>query len=316
MKKVLLLTLGVIAFIAASAQKKQNVYFLKNNLPVVDRDSADLIRIIQEPDSGSTLYVLYEYYHNKQRKTVGTLTAFDPVLEYEGLLASFYENGKPKSSEQYTNNILSGNALYYFENGTLEKSVEYLPFTESGNEIKLVYLADSSGHVLVKDGNGHVLPATSDPNVWQEEGDYVNGKKQGIWTTTKPALHSSYKETFDQGKFIKGESLVDGVSYTYKETEESPMFKGGVPALFKQLRSYLSNLTAINQSHITGEVLVSFVIERDGSLSEAKVVKSLDSALDKIALQFVKSSPKWLPARQHGIPQRVQFTMPVNFDGQ
>jgi TonB family protein len=316
MKKVVLLLFGVFASIAVSAQKKQNVYFFKNNVPVSDKDSADLIRIIQEPDSGSTLYSLFEFHKNGKRKTVAALMAYEPSLQYDGPVSSFYDNGKRKSYEQYTFNFLSGEASYYFENGTLEKSVNYVSNPPFASQYKLLYLADSLGHVLVKDGNGHVLRGTSDYIGWQEAGDYVAGKKHGVWKTTDSTSNSSYQETLDRGVFVKGTSLVDGISYDYKQIFEAPSIIGGMQAFYKQMRPYLSKFKTNKQNLIAGKVYVSFVVDRDGSVVDVKVVKSLDYERDRLALEFIKSSPKWIPGRYHGIPQRVKYNIPVSFDGQ
>lgn len=71
-------------------QKKQNVYFLKNNGAFAQlRDSADYIRVIQEPDSGTTYFNLLEYYPNGQKKRVGMLSSYNPNLILEGSVISF-----------------------------------------------------------------------------------------------------------------------------------------------------------------------------------------------------------------------------------
>jgi hypothetical protein len=312
MKRFVFLIIGCFAFIAAMAQKKQNVYFFKNDVAVLNKDSADLIRIIQEPDSGSTLFNVLEFYHDSNRKSLGKVSRYEPRLVYEGQLMSFYENGKRKAIEQYADGFLSGNNVYYFENGKIEASYDYSSNGFSSVENKLLYQADSSGVVMVKDGNGHSVRKAA--NGSQEEGDYKDGKRNGLWTMQNPVAHTSYSETYDQGQFVKGTSVVDGVTYNYTQIEEPPSFPGGIALFYSKITKYLYSLKVLEESHRSGKVFVGYVIEADGTLSEVKIMKSLSPGLDKIALDVIKYSPTWLPGRQHGIPVRVKFAIPINFE--
>ncbi len=126
MKKLTLLFVLLGAATYVTAQKKQNVYYYKNNGKEVSlKDSADFIRVIQEPDSGSAHFILLEYYPNGKRKTVGTVSKFEPRLVYEGQLLSLNKNGDKKSMVTYENGKPKGTAYYYFNNGTLQKTIEY-----------------------------------------------------------------------------------------------------------------------------------------------------------------------------------------------
>ena len=60
-------------------------------------------------------------------------------------------------------------------------------------------------------------------------------------------------------------------------------------------------------------MIVQFVVGRDGSISGAKVVKSVDPSLDKEAIRVVKSMPKWIPGKQNGQSVNVKYTLPVTF---
>jgi antitoxin component YwqK of YwqJK toxin-antitoxin module len=314
MKKLLLSIFVVLSFFTVSGQKKQNVYYLKNDLRVVDQDSADFIRIIQEPDSGSTLYTLFEIYPDGTKKTQGTIAAFDPRIYHQGTLLTFNRNGTRKSVEEYDHNTLTGKGFYYFENGKLEELIDYAPNTPSETGQKVMYLADSLGHVMVEGGIGHTLLRLSASSLWQEEGDYADGEKHGVWTTRNPAGDSSYKETFDHGKFIGGESLVQGISYTYKLTHQAPKCVAGIRAFYDKLSMYLTNAQALRGNHIYGLVLLSFVVELDGSFSEVKVERGLEPILDKYALRSINTGLKWLPGRLHGIPERQKFRVPIRFN--
>ena len=67
------------------------------------------------------------------------------------------------------------------------------------------------------------------------------------------------------------------------------------------------------ENGVQGRVLCSYVVEPDGSISDIKVIKSVDPSLDKEAVRVVGSMPKWIPGKQNGILVRVKYTVPVTF---
>ena len=64
---------------------------------------------------------------------------------------------------------------------------------------------------------------------------------------------------------------------------------------------------------VQGRVIVQFVVEKDGSITDVKIAKSVDPSLDKEAARVIKSMPHWIAGRQNGSPVRVRFTVPVTF---
>ena len=95
--------------------------------------------------------------------------------------------------------------------------------------------------------------------------------------------------------------------------EQMPMFPGGDRKLMEYLASSIQYPPECKESCIQGRVIVTFVVERDGSISQAKVVKSLDPRLDAEALRVVKAMPKWIPGRQAGVTVAVKYVIPVTF---
>ena len=64
---------------------------------------------------------------------------------------------------------------------------------------------------------------------------------------------------------------------------------------------------------IQGRVVTQFVVDKDGSITDVKVVRSLDPMLDKEAVRLVKSMPKWTPGKLNGSPVRVKYILPLSF---
>lgn len=95
--------------------------------------------------------------------------------------------------------------------------------------------------------------------------------------------------------------------------ESMPEFPGGTEALLEYLRSNVKYPAICKKEKIQGRVAITFIIEKDGSIGEPEVVKSVNPYLDKEALRVISAMPKWKPGSQNGKPVRVKYTIPVNF---
>jgi len=104
-----------------------------------------------------------------------------------------------------------------------------------------------------------------------------------------------------------------GEDEIFEFVEEDPSFPGGNAALMTWLAKNLKYPSAAQETGIQGRILVSFIVNRDGSIVEPRVMRSVDPSLDKEALRVVSSMPRWRPGKQHGKPVRVKFTLPVTF---
>ena len=101
--------------------------------------------------------------------------------------------------------------------------------------------------------------------------------------------------------------------YFWDITEEMPSFPGGPEKLFEYLKQHMRYPKAAEKDSIEGRVIVSFIVEKNGKLTNFKVVKSSDPSLSKEALRVAKSMPKWNPGKDYGKPVRVKYTIPINF---
>jgi protein TonB len=95
--------------------------------------------------------------------------------------------------------------------------------------------------------------------------------------------------------------------------EQMPSFPGGPSALFEYLSKNIKYPVVAEENGVQGRVIVTFVVERDGSITDVRVVKSVDPSLDKEAKRVVQSMPRWIPGKQNGSAVRVKYTVPVTF---
>ena len=99
----------------------------------------------------------------------------------------------------------------------------------------------------------------------------------------------------------------------FEVVEQMPSFPGGDKALLEYLSSNIKYPVVAQENGVQGRVVVSFVVEKDGSITDVKVVRSVDPSLDKEAQRVVKSMPKWIPGKQNGSAVRVKYNVPVSF---
>ncbi len=108
----------------------------------------------------------------------------------------------------------------------------------------------------------------------------------------------------------KADSVDDEISSI---AEVLPEFPGGMAGWAKHLGKNLQYPVIARELNISGKVFIQFVIEKDGSLTDAKVIKGVGGGCDEEALRVVKLSPAWKPGIQNGRPVRVSYVVPITF---
>lgn len=319
MRSFLFIILCLFCFSTSRAQKLQNVYFLKfNGQEVKLKDSADFIRIIQEPDSGSTYFKVLEYFPDNTRRFIGEVSSFEPQLVYEGLSIRYYKNGGKESNIKFRKGIPEGTAYYFYPNGKVKKELLY---GESGMKVNRGYdhsyyykvqsYFDSSGVKRVTDGSGHVIERGPS---FIEDGDYINGMREGNWRFTSIKKGTISEETYAAGIFVSGKvTKPDGSSNTYQSAEALPEYQGGIKSFYNYLSNNIQYPPDARMARIAGTVYVALVVETDGKVTDPKVIKSVHPSLDKEALRVIRRSPKWIPGHQHGVPVKAAYTVPVAY---
>ena len=114
-------------------------------------------------------------------------------------------------------------------------------------------------------------------------------------------------------KIAEPEPVKEEETKVFDVVEQMPSFPGGPSALMQYLNSNIKYPVVAEENGVQGRVVCTFVVERDGSITDVRVVKSVDPSLDKEAVRVVKGMPKWIPGKQNGSAVRVKYTVPVTF---
>ena len=112
---------------------------------------------------------------------------------------------------------------------------------------------------------------------------------------------------------VKTEAQTEPDDKPFDVVEQMPEFPGGQEALMQFLRQEVKYPKEAEEKGLQGRVVVRYIIEKDGSISEVEIAKSVNEYLDAEAIRVVNAMPKWKPGKQKGEPVRVKFTIPITF---
>jgi protein TonB len=147
-------------------------------------------------------------------------------------------------------------------------------------------------------------------------------KSQEELLQTKTAIGSFDVKGNDEGaEVLKAKEIIVQEAEKSKEeetkvfdvVEQMPSFPGGMGALMQYLSSHIKYPVVAEENGIQGRVICTFIVERDGSITDTRVARSVDPSLDKEAVRVINSMPRWIPGKQNGTACRVKFTLPVTF---
>ena len=142
-----------------------------------------------------------------------------------------------------------------------------------------------------------------------------------VGTMREEAAISSYGEKAKYGALIittvKHQAEIDNELASqpdvFDKVDEVPQFPGGMAGMMQYLSSNIRYPEDAREAGTQGRVIVSFIVEKDGSISNAKVAKPTYSSLDEEALRVISTMPKWTPGKQNGEAVRVKYSVPVSF---
>ncbi len=120
-------------------------------------------------------------------------------------------------------------------------------------------------------------------------------------------------EPIPEIEFITTEIIDVADEAPFVIVEEMPSFPGGMEGFYKFISKKVKYPAQARRMGIEGRVYVEFVVERDGSLGEIKVVKGIGAGLDEESLRVMSKVPSFNPGKQRGVPVRVKMTIPINF---
>ncbi|RZJ64562.1 MAG: hypothetical protein EOO50_15275 [Flavobacterium sp.] len=294
---------GVFALLLClSAFGQDNLAYFDEQMRPADASGYFYKRLISATDTVGR-YSVQVYDRNGNLAVEG----FSSIAEYpkfEGKVTEYFPSGKIKSEKRYTDGQILGAMTEWYENGQKKSVVEHL--LSIGVPQMLIHdFWKENGEQTVVNGNGHFY---NEGDFSSEEGSVKNSRYDGVIIGRSKTSPYTYEETYVEGKFLKGKSTGADGTREYDILEQKPEFEGGTTEFYKYIGS---NYRLPRRYSESGRIVISFVVEKDGSLSDIKLMKGLSEKLDQEALRVVADSPKWRPAMQRGRVVRCAFSLPI-----
>lgn len=313
-KNLTLLLFSLLIFQAVKAQKTSEklLYYLDRFDNISTVENATYCMYIMPLDTVTGLSAIKEYYPNNQLKLSGNSSnrKFD-MLCFEGNCVAYNQNGKLIKRSNYVKGSLNGNDTTYYPNGNLYMVETYT----NTNEVLLLECRDSVGVVLAKNGNGKWIKF--DGNFKEtEEGMVKDSLEDGVWkgmSNGSPKYTTVYSKeqilsTTDPNNVV-GERIFLSPRFTAIYSIDKGFF-----AFEEFLAKNVIYPASAREDNIQGKVVVKFIIEKDGSVTNVKAIEFPSKDLAQAVITVVQQSRRWFPALQNGEPVRAQYTIPFKFE--
>lgn len=272
----------------ALAQKKDTlVYYTDLALKPVAKEKAKITFKAFQSDTASWTFLQYNAKNLLEQKE----TYADSLLTIKHGQYVTYSFGKPSLKGRFINNMKHGNFISYDTAGTVE-------------EVSLYYLDTLKTNVIYFKNGGK-----------REEKKYAEKNKIAERLVFYENGNLAIKQIFSPDNMvIEGTYLdIDGNAVKLTQIESPPTFAGGIQRFYEYIARNLKYPLDAAKSRIQGSVMVSFIITETGEVTNVKVIKSVDPMLDREAINIVKSSPKWIPAKLFGKNVKVSYSIPIKF---
>lgn len=238
----------------------------------------------------------------------------DSLGRWDGVMADYFKSGEVQMKGKYSKDMKDGIFIYYSDHYTYESAGRYDKeraigkwenFHWNGKLQSEVYYGEETFTASVFDslGNQQVINGNGKSTTWYstgqvaEEGEYRNGKKEGLWYGFHPNGRPYYKEQFRENRLIHGVSEAkDGRRYVYDHLSEYPFPKDGMPAFKKYVDQ--NKKTFFNTIH--GKVKIVFTVGVDGSTWSYVIMQGLSPECDNESIRLLREGPVWRPALLHG----------------
>lgn len=318
---LIVLVMGYLTFYVDDAS---SIFSSKEEAPVSQMDdSKDVLQdnqAMSEEEVRSSLIKFIEVFYNDQKKGY-----FDPPSYFSPITQTYFNFHNltyQRIKEVHWKRLADMKEL------DLTWDVSSLEFERNGNELIVSYLtrlnyfqpsrnldvtSDVRYEMIINEEGKisslreiEILNLVESPRSYQSdstsiEADVIYENKPNN-KIVQPAPETPKSETLDETKL-----------YDLGNVETAPEYRGGSKALSMFLASRLRYPAKARENRTQGKVYVGFVIEKNGSLSDLRIIRGIGSGCDEEALRVLKLSPNWKPGTVKGIPVRTSYIQPVSF---
>ena len=321
---LVILILGYLTFFVDdaasvfSSKEEAKLVTIENNSDVLNENST-----MDDEEVKKSLIKFIEVFYTDQKKGY-----FDPPSYFPSITRTYY-NYHNLTYQRIKD--IHWKRMADRKNFDLNWIVSTLDFDRSGNELIATYwttvsyfqpsrnqdvTADIQYEMYInEEGKISSLRELEIKNLIETPHNSSFDTSRSVETVLSPDLKSSEKEILSSSS---SESVNEGLRYEGKlydlgNVELSPEYQGGQKALLKFLASKLKYPVRARENKVQGKVYIGFIVEKNGSLSDFKMVRGIGAGCDEEAIRVLKLSPIWKPGYVNGKPVRTSYTLPIAF---
>lgn len=301
-----------------SSKEEAKLVTIENNSDVLNENST-----MDDEEVKKSLIKFIEVFYTDQKKGY-----FDPPSYFPSITRTYY-NYHNLTYQRIKD--IHWKRMADRKNFDLNWIVSTLDFDRSGNELIASYwtvisyyqpsrnqdvTADIQYEMTInQEGKISSLRELEIKNLIETPHNSSFDTSRSVETVLSPDLKSSEKEILSSSS---SESVNEGLRYEGKlydlgNVELSPEYQGGQKALLKFLASKLKYPVRARENKVQGKVYIGFIVEKNGSLSDFKMVRGIGAGCDEEAIRVLKLSPIWKPGYVNGKPVRTSYTLPIAF---
>ncbi|MCI4442623.1 MAG: energy transducer TonB [Lentimicrobium sp.] len=327
-----------ISFLSFSQTSSDKIIYLDSLQNESTFENFKYLRVIKDYTQDKKNYVVIDYYDSGKVLMEGKTENKDYLVN-TGQFIYYYETGNRQKIINFKKNKPIGSYFELYENGNKKLEAEYIEEKrDNPNFLKIKNYWDKDNNQKVIDGTGFYEEKEKD---FYTIGKLKNGLKDSIWKGwfNNPKIY--FQEEYKAGKFISGISIDENkTSKPYLEIEKKPVPAQGMSHFYHYIsdklhagkskrsigfktvevtaeelekikKNYSRNLQISDHSGFEGKTYVNFVVEKDGEITNAKIIKSIDQTLDIVIINLLLNYGNWIPGEIRGRKVRCTFSLPI-----
>ena len=267
-------------------------------------------RIIKDYELDKKIYAIEDYYNSNVLKMKGTCLDREGYVK-DGEFNFYYENGKLRLKNIFSNNNVVGLYTQWYENGNVMTEGKHFKHKESKDNTSIINHWDENNIQTVISGNGNYKLKTKN---FEISGLLKEGRREDKWLGFDYAKKISFEEFYNNGDLIKGTSTdSNGKFFPYTEVFVSTLPQKGM----QHLKDYIAKNAQISNLNVdvNDKVILQLTINKNGKLKEIKVAKSLGYDIDEVAIEVIKNyKENWIPAKNRGVVAEGKASLPIVFN--
>ncbi len=282
-------------------------------------DNFKFIRVVKDFTQEKELYEVSFFYRSGKIERKGT-TSNKFFMTYEGPCVYYFENGNRKKIVNYVKNQILGKQFEWYENGNIKSEKEIVLDNNTKSYItNIIHYWNSKNEQKVINGEGEyeeieeISLNSKEKNSIKSIGTIKNYVKDGEWNTSYSYNKQSTKESYRNGIFISGITIDEnGKEQAYSILEEKPQPRNGMADFYNFIGKNFKTPDVVG---LKGVIYLTFIIERDGKITDIKIIKDIGFGTGAEAIRVLSKYGHWLPGKQRGVPVRVMYSLPITIHG-